>query len=422
MNADVLIIGAGVAGLSAAGELSRAGMRVLLLEARDRTGGRILTDHSKSFPVELGAEFVHGRPKEIFALVKQEKLPVKELEWNVLRRTENRWYDARQVMSGMDKLFEKMSAREPDQSFQQFLDSVDADPAVKEQAANYVEGFHAADPRRVSVHSLIAGNRAEQKVDGDRQFRLPGGYDLLVKAISDCVEWKSCELRLNVQAREIQWQPGQAVVKSSSGDEFRAPRLIVTLPLGVLKSGSIRFIPELSEKQKALECLEMGPVIRASLCFRDKFWEAMPRFKDVSFIFTDDPRFPTWWTSNPLPFPILTGWAAGHYARNLAQLNHDQAINRALESLADIFEMEIMRLRGLLQSGFTYDWQADPFSCGAYSYAVVGGSGAARDLAAPLANTLFFAGEATNSEGHNGTVHGAIATGRRAAKEVLAAD
>jgi monoamine oxidase len=139
-------------------------------------------------------------------------------------------------------------------------------------------------------------------------------------------------------------------------------------------------------------------------------------------MFTDDPHFPTWWTSNPLPFPILTGWAAGRYARNLAQLNHDQVINRALESLAVIFEIEIMRLRGLLQRGFTYDWDADPFSCGAYSYAAVGGNGAARDLAAPLANTLFFAGEATNSEGHNGTVHGAIATGKRAAREVLAAD
>lgn len=422
MNADVLIVGAGVAGLTAAGELSRAGMRVLLLEARDRTGGRILTDHSNSYPVELGAEFVHGRPAEIFEIVKKAELPVTKLEWNVLRRRGNRWHDARQVMSGMDELFEKMRASEPDQSFQQFLDSVDADPAVKEQAANFVEGFHAADPRRVSVRSIIVSNEAEQQVDGDRQFRFPGGYDSVLKAISARIEWKFCELRLNTQVREIRWQPGQAVVRSSSGDEFCAPRLIMTVPLGVLKARVIRFTPELTEKQKALDCLEMGPVMRASLCFREKFWEAMPRLNDVSFIFTDDPHFPTWWTSNPLPFPILTGWAAGHYARNLAQLNHDQIINRALESLANIFEIEIMRLRGLLQRGFTYDWQHDSFSCGAYSYAVVGGSRAARDLAAPLANTLFFAGEATNSEGHNGTVHGAIATGKRTAREVLAVD
>ena len=424
MNSDVLIIGAGVAGLTAASELSSRGMRVLLLEGRDRIGGRILTDRTNPYPVELGAEFVHGRPEETFELVKQAKIPVTQLEWNVLRRSNGRWYDAHEVMSGMDELFEEMSrcAGRPDQSFQQFLDSVKADPAVKEQAANFVEGFHAADPRRVSVHALIASTRADEEVDGDRQFRFPGGYDSLVKSISDRIDWKLCELFLNTRVTEIEWRPGDVRVKTSSGGEFRAPRLIVTIPLGVLKSGGLRFRPELKEKQKALDSLEMGPVVRASLCFREKFWEALPRFKDVSFLFTDDLRFPTWWTSNPLPFPILTGWAAGHYARSLANLTHDHVINRALESLSGIFEMEIMRLRGLLQAGFTHDWDADPFSCGAYSYALVGGSEAARDLAEPISGTLFFAGEATNFQGHNGTVHGAIASGKRAVKEIFAAD
>jgi monoamine oxidase len=420
--ADALIIGAGVAGLTAAADLSTAGLRVTLLEARDRTDGRILTDHTNPYPVELGAEFVHGRPEEIFEVVRQDNIPVKELQWNVLRREGKRWYDAAEVMSGMDELFKKMSADGPDQSFQQFLDSVQDDPAVKEQAANFVEGFHAADPRRVSVHALIASTKAEKEIDDDHQFRLPGGYDLLVKSIFRRVDWKLCELRLNTQVKEIRWRPDEVLVKSSSGEEFRAPRVIVSVPLGVLKAGSIRFAPELREKQKALDCLEMGPVVRASLCFHDKFWEAMPRFKDVSFLFTDDPRFPTWWTSNPLPFPIVTGWAAGHYARALAHLTRDQVINRALESLADIFEMEIIRLRGQLQAGFTHDWAGDPFSCGAYSYTLVGGAWAARDLAVPVSQTLFFAGEATNFDGHNGTVHGAIASGKRVAKEVLAAD
>jgi monoamine oxidase len=424
MNLDVIITGAGVAGLTAACELSLRDMRVLLLEGRDRIGGRILTDHTNPYPVELGAEFVHGRPKETFELLKQAKIPVTQLEWNVLRRGNGRWYDAHEVMSGMDELFEEMSrcADRPDQSFQEFLDSVKADPAVKEQASNFVEGFHAADPRRVSVHALIASTKADEEVDGDRQFRFPDGYNSLVKSISDRIDWKSCELRLKTRVAEIEWQPGDVRVKSSSSEEFRAPRVIVTIPLGVLKAGGIRFRPELKEKQKALDCLEMGPVVRAVLCFREKFWEALPRFKDVGFLFTDDLRFPTWWTSNPLSFPLLTGWAAGRYARSLANLTHDQVINRALESLSGIFEIEIIRLRGLLQAGFTHDWQADPFSCGAYSYALVGGNEAARDLAEPISGTLFFAGEATNFHGHNGTVHGAIASGERAAKEVLAAD
>lgn len=419
MNPDVLIIGAGAAGLTAAGALSSQGLRVLLLEARERTGGRILTHHTEKYPVELGAEFVHGRPQETFQIIRKAKLPVTELEWRALRRKANRWYDGGDVMSGMDKLFEKMSADEPDQSFQQFLDSADAKPEVKEQAANFVEGFHAADPRRVSVHSLIASNEAEEEVDGDRQFRFRQGYDQLVKALSDQIDWKSCELRLNTEIAEVHWRPGNCMVKSSSGAEFRAPRVIVTVPLGLLKDRRIRFVPDLEEKQKALQGLEVGPVIRASLCFHDKFWEAMPRFKDLSFLFTDDPQFPTWWASNPLPFPILTGWAAGHYARALAGFTQDQIIHRALESLASIFDVKITQLRGQLQAGFTHDWQADRFSCGAYSYALVGGSNAARDLATPLADTLFFAGEATNFQGHNGTVHGAISSGKRVAAEIL---
>ena len=238
MNPDVLIIGAGVAGLTAASELSSRGMRVLLVEGRGRVGGRILTDHTNPYPVELGAEFVHGHPKEIFELIKQAKIPTAQLEWNVLRRGNGRWYDAHEVMSGMDELFEQMSrcADRPDQSFQQFLDLVKADPAVKEQAANFVEGFHAADPRRVSVHALIASTKADEEVDGDRQSRFSGGYDSLVKSISDRIDWKSCELRLKTQVTEIEWQTGDVRVKSSSGEEFRAPLVIVSIPLGVLKA------------------------------------------------------------------------------------------------------------------------------------------------------------------------------------------
>ena len=152
------------------------------------------------------------------------------------------------------------------------------------------------------------------------------------------------------------------------------------------------------------------------LCFRKKFWE--DRFKDLSFVFTDDEQFPTWWASHPLSFPMLTGWAAGGYARKLSGLAHDQVIECALQSLERIFGMSGQELRQHFATGYTHDWQADPFSQGAYSYAVVGGSDAPRELAAPVSGTLFFAGEATDPDGHNGTVQGAIASGKRAAREI----
>ena len=201
--------------------------------------------------------------------------------------------------------------------------------------------------------------------------------------------------------------------------EFDAARVIITLPLGVLQSNGVVFSPALPEKQNAITFLEMGPAIRVSLCFQTKFWEQEPEMADLSFLFTDDPQFPTWWTSNPLPHPILTGWAAGHYAAALRGRSQDEIVHNAMQALARIIGRDERGLERHLTGAFTHDWQADQFSRGAYSYAAVGGIDAARALAAPVAETLYFAGEATNFEGYNGTVHGAIASGHRAARELL---
>ena len=415
---DVAIIGAGVAGLTASRELSQSGLRVLLLEGRERIGGRILTHHTPHYPVELGAEFIHGRPSETFQLVKEAGLKIAELRWNPLRRRAGQWLDAGKSMAAMEELFESASSDQADQSIQSFVDYARAEPEVKEMALAFVEGFHAADPRRISLHSVIRSAIAEEQIDGDRQYRIAAGYDTAVRAISDRIDWKRCDLRLQTCVTEVKWKPGSAVIRTSDGLELRAPRAIITVPLGVLKSGRIRFNPSLADKEQSFHKLEMGPVIRASLCFRGKFWESEPRFKDMSFLFSDDPHFPTWWTGNPLPFPMITGWAAGHYARELGGQGSDSIINTAVQSLANIFGMDARRVRGELEGGFTHDWQADPFSAGAYSYALVDGADAGAELALPLEKTLFFAGEATVSDGHNGTVHGAIASGHRVAREI----
>jgi len=175
----------------------------------------------------------------------------------------------------------------------------------------------------------------------------------------------------------------------------------------------------LPEKQNAMSFLEMGGVIRISLCFQEKFWGHDPKMADLSFLFTDDPQFPTWWTSNPLPSPVLTGWAAGPNAKAHSGHSKDEIVASAVQSLARIMKISQSDLEKQMTGSFTHDWHADPFSRGAYSYAAVGGIDAAAKLAEPVAGTLFFAGEATNTDGYNGTVHGAIATGLRAAEELL---
>lgn len=415
---DVLVIGGGIAGLAAVRQLTRAGLRVTLLEARNRLGGRIYTRQTADYPVELGAEFVHGCPQEILGLAAEAAVPIVPVQGNFRRKANGSWADAGRLMQKVEELFDGMPASEPDQSFQHYLDRSGAGEEVKQQALRYVEGFHAADPSLISVHSLIRDNQAEEAAQGDRQFRIPTGYESLMRATVDRIDRKLCDVVLNSIVTELHWRPGEAVARTSSAD-FCAPRAIVTLPLGVLKVNGVAFAPVLPEKQNAITFLEMGPVVRVSLCFPEKFWEQEPEMADLSFLFTDDPRFPTWWTSNPLPYPILTGWAAGPYAAALRDRSQDEIVHSAVQSLARIVGLDERGLERRMTGAITHDWQADPFSRGAYSYAAVGGIDAARVLAASVAETLYFAGEATNFEGYNGTVHGAIASGHRTAQELL---
>lgn len=415
---DALIIGGGIAGLVAARHLTDAGLRVTLLEARDRLGGRIYTDSTGEFPVEMGAEFVHGHPDEILAIAAEGATPIVPVQGNFRRKINGEWAEAGHLMEKIDQLFAKLPVKEPDESFQYYLDRSGEDDEVKQHALRYVEGFHAADPALVSARSLRRDSEAEEAINGDHQYRIASGYESLARTVADRIDRNRCDIVMNTSVHEIVWRKGQVIARAGT-TEYLASRAIVTLPLGVLKSGSVAFSPALPEKQNAMSFLEMGPVIRVSLCFKEKFWEHDPKMADLSFLFTDDPQFLTWWTANPLPYPILTGWAAGPNAKAHTSKSKDEIVSSAVQSLARIMKIAESELRLQMTASFAHDWQADPFSRGAYSYTAVGGMDAAQALAAPVADALYFAGEATNSDGYTGTVHGASATGLRAAKELL---
>lgn len=418
-NSDVLVIGGGAAGLAAARELSTAGLKVTVLEARDRLGGRIFTDHSSGFPVELGAEFIHGRSTDIHDPVHQARLEIAQVTGQMRARRKGAWEHPGNVMGEVNHLFESMPAGPPDQTFQQYIERSTYSSETKQLALGFVEGFHAADPERVSVHWLIRTTKAEEEINGETSFRFRHGYDGLIHTLANEINHEYCTIYLDSAIKEIRWHRGEVTAFTQEA-EFSASRAIVTLPLGVLKTGSVRFTPEVpAQKAQAMSGLETGPVIRVVLCFVEKFWDKFPETRNLSFLFTDDPQFPTWWTGKPLPYPILTAWAAARYARALAGLSQDQLIRTAIESLGRILRLNQGELKAQLRHGFVHDWQADPYACGAYSYIVKGGLGAPLALAEPMEDTIFFAGEATNKEGHNGTVHGAIGSGRRAAAEVL---
>jgi monoamine oxidase len=185
----------------------------------------------------------------------------------------------------------------------------------------------------------------------------------------------------------------------------------------------MKFDPPLTAKHEALSRLRVGHVLRVVLIFSSRFWTGLHAdrrtLEKMTFLFSGDEDFPTWWTLYPIKQPVLTAWSPADAAERLSKLSDHEICERAVQSLARVLHISLDRCRAKLVAAYTHNWQTDPYSRGAYSYVAFGGSDVQRELAAPLNGTLFFAGEATNFQGHHGTVHGAIASGYRAAKEIL---
>jgi monoamine oxidase len=416
---DVIVIGAGVSGLTVTRDLTVAGLRVLVLEARDRLGGRIMTHQTADGPIELGAEFVHGAVEEILGVATAARLPLREGNRRAPSETRKGSGQRGESYSAIDALLAHASNGE-DESFQKLVDRVDLDPETKARALGFVAGYHAADPAKISVQSLLDNTAADERPGAERQFRFVRGYDGLVTALFDQSIRERCTVQRSAVVTAIVWKRKHVVVRLAAGVEHSAPVVVVTVPLGVLKAGAIEFLPRLPDKEDALRRLEMGAAARVSLQFKDDAWPGRDMFSGDGFLFTGRAPFPAWWISHPAPRPVVTGWSGGRGASELAMLGEDDRMGLALDELGVVLGVDANQLRASLHGAFHHDWQSDPFSRGAYSYAGVGGRHAGDELATPVESTLFFAGEATQSDGRNATVHGAIASGQRTAKQVLA--
>jgi monoamine oxidase len=441
---DVIVVGAGAAGVSAAVATADAGLAVTIVEARDRIGGRIFTlqDPTHHTPIELGAEFIHGKSPEVWSLLEAWKVQISEVDGDNWCLEEGKLSPC-DFFSEVDGILQKMDDRERDRSFLEFLKDCQAKVAMNprqrraaELATRYVTGFNAADPVLVGVHWLVKGMRAEEQIEGGRAFRAQHGYADLLGILEQQLQSRGIPVHKNTVVESISWRPGRVdmTAKSPNGIVHRsAPHVLITVPLGVLQAppeeyGAIQFTPELpEEKRKSIRNVMMGKVVRITLRFRERFWSDLPRSRDkksktldgMSFLFSDDDWFPTWWTKSPEELPFLIGWAPFRCAERLSGRNESFVLEQSINTLHRLLGVSAQELAALLEHAYFHDWQNDPFSRGAYSYGKAGESDAQQALAMPVNNTLFFAGEATDISGDNGTVHAAIASGRRAAREIV---
>jgi monoamine oxidase len=400
-QAEVLVIGAGGAGLAAADTLTRAGLSVLVVEARDRIGGRCLTRLLPGIPVpvELGAEFIHGRPEATMALLKRAGLPAVDST-----RTQRVAFEGKLQPVNIFTQAQRLAKKEVkgrDISFRTFLARQRLPKLARTLATMMVQGFDAADPGRASAREIIeewsgAGLGASQP-------RPQGGYGPLLEFLA-----RGVKVQLQTVVRQVRWQRSSVEVRGTfRGEPWRAwaPRAVITLPIGVLPSLRIR------EKSAALARLASGPVIRVAMAFRQAFWEK--QHPGVAFFHSPVAPFPTFWTPLPMHAPLLTAWAGGPKAEKLTGKRPEVLLRHALASVRSVLKTTEEPTAFL-----AHDWQADPHARGGYSYLKVGGTGAREELAAPLEQTLYFAGEATDVE-QSGTVGGALASGLRAAREIL---
>jgi len=426
---DVIIIGAGAAGLAALRELDRAGKRVLCLEARDRIGGRIATVHDSlsPIPIELGAEFVHGRPREIWEIAESAPLQLYSCMEHAIQVRDGKpqtkadaWLQVDRVMKDLEAAVE--SGRE--QTFSEFLAQFDYPADVKELATSYVEGFNAAKADVISIASIVKDQKAADAIDGDRAFRLMNGYDSVLHWMLQGICDLDRKLQLNSQVRAVRWtQDGATVefVSTQTGavQKISARHVIVTVSLGVLQAEAIRFEPEPADILHAAKQLRFGEVVRMILRFENAVWEESGDFAEAGFLLSDEKFFRAWWTPLPVRARSITAWSSGPGTGELLGMPKAEIVKRAIQELSHILSMRERQLNELLRAAYFHDWHGDEFARGAYSYVPAHAMGAREALARPAGNTLYFAGEAAETNGHSATVHGAIASGRSAAAQVL---
>lgn len=411
------MVGAGAAGLAAARRLRERGLPFVVLEARDRTGGRAYTLETAGAPVDLGAEFIHGKPRVTLELLREYREETVATQTQSFQLRGGRLEPGIDVWDAAERIFASVDLTARDRSVKEVLNRLEPGAFSAEEVAGtaaLIEGFDAAD---VDDASAIAIAKEWRGPSVESSLRPANGYAALVKPLTRAAG-EAIVLRARVD--RIEWsREGVRLCGERDGAPFRIESrcAIVTLPIGVLRERNVTFNPELPEtKRRAIAGIAMGAVVKVVYEFRRAFWESVDagRYRDAGFFLAEGFTPATVWTQYPKRTRLLTAWTGGGAVKRLLQTGTDP-VEAGLETCGALFPS--VNVRAELQNAYYHDWQADPFACGAYSYVRVSGAHARADLAAPLENVLFFAGEAASAD-DSGTVAGAIETGYSCADEI----
>ncbi|HYG04593.1 MAG TPA: NAD(P)/FAD-dependent oxidoreductase [Chryseosolibacter sp.] len=413
---NVVIVGAGICGLYAAKRLLSSGIGVAIVEARKRTGGRIWTHYTEfQRPVELGAEFLHGRPKLSLKMMDEAGESKVKAGGKFLELRDDGVRAPKFESTDWYRLLNEIKKLDADITFRKFFDdhfSANTHAEFRDSVFRLIEGYDAAAPDKISAFAL----RDEWQQD-DTQHRIRNYYGSIIQHLEKEINKLGGKIFLEHTVDHITWNEREVNIHTTQ-KKLQANKVLVTVPISILQQEKIKFTPSIHDYIEASRKIGFGDVIKMIFEFKAPFWKtskAREDLKDFDFVLTDA-KVPTWWTQTSENSTLLTGWIAGPVVN---QLSNETLYDDAMNSLSYIFKMTRLEIESLLQCYKIANWRDDLFSLGAYAYATPLSLAARKILTTPVVNRIYFAGEALNENAAMGTVEAALQSAEAMVRKMI---